>query len=518
MAIPGKALLLLGLAGGGGLLIASKAKATTKKPKTPKPGEPGGAPASTQPGADLTKIPAGTLARITAAIKSNSPAVMRKLADELEKAGYGAQAADLRARAAQIEAEAGAEKAPPPLTEAQVQQILDVVAEGNIATIRELARRLRAAGHPTEAADLEAAADDLEQAAKEATKASSATAPATPATPEVTPIAAKTPGFATAPQFTPSTTTPLAQAAAAAAQKIEQAVQAAAAPAVSTGAYIYTVKQGDFPAKLAKLYAPTGERETSRLLAANKQYKQAGGNFVQFYAGMKLHWPSGWRIPEGASVAAPTPVAATPIMVSTAAEAKPSTVAPTPIVYVVQNGDYPAKLAKKYAPNGERDTAQLLRANPQYKQKAGNFVQFYAGMKLNWPAGWAPPEGATTMSGDSVIAGPPDEESRILAGKLAYSLMNARKGQEDRSLVALFQEREGITNAAGEIDGCYGPPVAIVLADKYDIVPPKPLYWGSKSGGKASVETDKRAWRSAMVLRAKADQPRAEEWVQAGAV
>ena len=332
-------LLALGILGGG-LVWAAKSKAK----EAPKPGEPGGAPASSQPGAKLKTVPAAVLAKITAALKSNSAKNMRKVADELEKAGYGAQAADLRRRASELEKAAAKTQEPPALSAEEVQGIVDTVATGNILAIRMLANGLRRRGYEAEAKELEAAADQLEQAQQEATKASSATAPAEPA-PKVK-VVAKTPGFAKTPtQFTPTSTTAIEEAAA--------------------------------------------------------------------------------KVVEAAAQAAPAVVAA---------------------------------------------------------------------------------------------ATGPSASERALAGQVALALMNARKGSEDKALVARFQAQEGITNAAGINDGLYGRSTGVVLADKYDIVPPKPLYWGTKAGGWNSVVADKTAWRNTMMGHARTDAPRAEEWARAAAV
>lgn len=343
--IAGKALLGIGALAGGLLLMGrGKASAKDKAPKhvkekkTPKPGEPGGAPASSQPGAGA-KVPPTVLARIAAAVKSDNAAVMRKLANELEKQGYGAQAADLRARAAELEHEKG----PAPLSEKEVELILSTVAKGNVETIRQLAKLLRAQGHKREADDLDAAANDLETAASEAAKTSSTTTPAKP-TPKVK-IVAKTPGVVKdAPQFTPTD-----------AASVDAAIEHAVAK-------------------------------------------------------------------------------------------------------------------------------------------------------------------ATKAAAEAAAAAGPSESERQLAGQVAFSLMNAKKGSEDKALVARFQTQEGIRNSQGLADGYYGKSTGLVLSEKYDIVPPKPLYWGTKAGGWNSVVLDKSAWKSAMLSHAKTDAPRAEEWARAAAV
>lgn len=69
-------------------------------------------------------------------------------------------------------------------------------------------------------------------------------------------------------------------------------------------------------------------------------------------------------------------------------------------IYVVEKGDYPYKLAQKYAPGGSAKAGttyrQLLKANPQYplNAKRDNFKNFWAGMRLKWPSGWSVPASA----------------------------------------------------------------------------------------------------------------------------
>ena len=71
-----------------------EAPATT----TPAPGLPGGAPASSLPGAS-TVPPADVINAMAAALATNDASQMERLADELERRGFATQAADLRAAA-----------------------------------------------------------------------------------------------------------------------------------------------------------------------------------------------------------------------------------------------------------------------------------------------------------------------------------------------------------------------------------------------------------------------------------
>lgn len=90
---------------------AVAAYAITRKPSPNKSGTtdqkaglPGGGPAaSTLPGANAVTVPTDILQSIAAALKTANPSTMRTVADEIEKAGYAAQAADLRAAALAVE-------------------------------------------------------------------------------------------------------------------------------------------------------------------------------------------------------------------------------------------------------------------------------------------------------------------------------------------------------------------------------------------------------------------------------
>lgn len=92
MALPAVAKLLIPAALVG--LVALSGKKADAKPK------PGAAP--TKPGADSVP-PADLLAKIQAAFAAADPAQLRTLADEVERAGFKAQADDLRAFAKKVE-------------------------------------------------------------------------------------------------------------------------------------------------------------------------------------------------------------------------------------------------------------------------------------------------------------------------------------------------------------------------------------------------------------------------------
>lgn len=84
--------------------ITRKPSPNKSGPSDQKAGLPGGGPAaSTLPGASAVSVPTDILQSIAAALKTANPETMRTVANEIEKAGYAAQAADLRAAALAVE-------------------------------------------------------------------------------------------------------------------------------------------------------------------------------------------------------------------------------------------------------------------------------------------------------------------------------------------------------------------------------------------------------------------------------
>lgn len=107
---------------------------------------------------------------------------------------------------------------------------------------------------------------------------------------------------------------------------------------------------------------------------------------------------------------------------------------------------------------------------------------------------------------------PTDQPGKPLAQQLALGLKFAKKGtsSEPIAIVRQFQAQEFLPQ-----DGHYGSTVAIVLADKYGIVPPQaPMYWGKKNDF-ASIAPDKANYRAAMMKHAQAEPQRRDEWTNA---
>jgi len=128
-------------------------------------------------------------------------------------------------------------------------------------------------------------------------------------------------------------------------------------------------------------------------------------------------------------------------------------------IYVVEEGDSPYALAGKYAPGGREKAGityrQLLKANPTYplNKKKDNFRNFWAGMRLKWPAGWAVPSQAEPVP--AVLPVPstepttlPDASASLTATVQAKALLAAwsvSDGQTEPGLTDYGKRAEDLT-------------------------------------------------------------------------
>lgn len=112
----------------------------------------------------------------------------------------------------------------------------------------------------------------------------------------------------------------------------------------------------------------------------------------------------------------------------------------------------------------------------------------------------------------------PDMSGKGLAADMAKALSapGVKKGTktEPRAVVAAFQTQERLD----QTDGSYGYETAMALADRYGIVPPKPLYWGKKGGPPALPAQQKQAYSTHLLVLASKDPARADEWRTAAKV
>lgn len=110
----------------------------------------------------------------------------------------------------------------------------------------------------------------------------------------------------------------------------------------------------------------------------------------------------------------------------------------------------------------------------------------------------------------------PSQSGKDLAARVTLALKTAKKGtaSEPRALVQQFQTQERLSRT----DGSYGSETGIAIADRYGIVPAKPLYWGKKGGDYSTLVADKNAYKAHLLNLAAKDPQRADEWRSAAAV
>lgn len=120
------------------------------------------------------------------------------------------------------------------------------------------------------------------------------------------------------------------------------------------------------------------------------------------------------------------------------------------------------------------------------------------------------------MAQPTTATTPASNVGKQLAADLAKALLTAKKGtsSEPRALVQAFQTQERLEKT----DGSYGMETALALADRYGIVPPKPLYWGKKGGPPDLPQKEKASYSAHLLVLAAQDPQRADEWRAAAKV
>jgi hypothetical protein len=108
------------------------------------------------------------------------------------------------------------------------------------------------------------------------------------------------------------------------------------------------------------------------------------------------------------------------------------------------------------------------------------------------------------------------DPNRARAGALLLALKTAKKGtaSEPKALVKEFQLVERLPRQ----DGSYGSETGLALADRYNMIPPKPLYWGKKGGDYSTLTADKNQYSAHLLNLAAKDPQRADEWRSAAKV
>lgn len=151
---------------------------------------------------------------------------------------------------------------------------------------------------------------------------------------------------------------------------------------------LYVVVDGDSAIKITRKFLGLGkDNRYKELLAANKQKAQVkdklgNPNFKSLFAGEKLNIPKSWPTTPGA-------------LPTTVIDSKPADIpAGTKSLggtYVVQAGDFPIRITRKFlGPGTDARHKELFKANPQKKMnaKGDNFLTLFAGETLKLPSNW----------------------------------------------------------------------------------------------------------------------------------
>lgn len=339
------------------------------------------------------------------------------------------------------------------------QRMAETLATGNPAAIRLEAGRLRLEGHPSEASELEKAAAVLE-----AERGAAAPYVKPPEPPPVKP-----PVVAPAPAPAVTAAPP--------------AVVVMPPPAPSSGvtgrAPTITAALRSLPALLGTQFEGTG-KSTKQVFKAPRSAGQA----VKDWQTVLVELGFMTAAPDGKFGNA-TEVATRAFQTAANESAKRSG---KPLLDV--DGVVGPKTVARAA------EARIVSGGPS--AFSGDEAAFGLDVRADTPLpGVIPPMAPT-----------PPNPRRALASRLLNHLSMAPAGGEDRTLVMLYQQQEGLKPT-----GFYGPSTALSLARSYGIVPPKPLHWTESRTGKS-----KSNYRDALKAIAAADPQRAEEWLRAANV
>ncbi len=107
-----------------------------------------------------------------------------------------------------------------------------------------------------------------------------------------------------------------------------------------------------------------------------------------------------------------------------------------------------------------------------------------------------------------------EDPHAALAGTLVGQLTGKTTANEPHAVILSFQQQENLQKQ----DGNYGTETAWQLANVYNIVPPNPLHWGTKTGGYNSLVADKKAYAAKLTAKAGTDAARADQWKKAAAL
>jgi hypothetical protein len=117
-------------------------------------------------------------------------------------------------------------------------------------------------------------------------------------------------------------------------------------------------------------------------------------------------------------------------------------------------------------------------------------------------------EGAAKLSGPTSAAAPAKSDKAIRAAALNTHLLARGRYREDQSMVKAFQAENELT-----ADGKYGVSAALVLSERYGLIPARPFYFSKKT-----ALADKAKFKAAMLEHAAKDPDNAAGWIAASKV
>jgi hypothetical protein len=122
-----------------------------------------------------------------------------------------------------------------------------------------------------------------------------------------------------------------------------------------------------------------------------------------------------------------------------------------------------------------------------------------------------PVTAATTTIQAPAIVWPERDPVKIAQAKaLNAHLAGTKKYKENTGLVKNFQATEGLKQ-----DGLWGKDAALIMAERYGIIPTKPFYWPKDTSKVAAAKSE---YRAKLMALASKDPSRATEWTMAATV
>ena len=202
--------------------------------------------------------------------------------------------------------------------------------------------------------------------------------------------------------------------------------------------------------------------------------------------------------------------------------APPAVIVPAPAIETAPPSGLQAVAAAAAAPVAAVSAAQTAATNAlaagATPAQAVQAAQTAVAQTVATPSSAGVPRPEPIAPMPAVAPSVPDTSGKMLAAEMAKQLSNSKvkKGTatEPRAVVQAFQTQERLS----QNDGSYGFETAMALADRYGIVPPKPLYWGKKGGPANLPAQQKQTYSAHLTVLASQDPARADEWRAAAKV